>query len=66
MPGNFKVRATRTLRGYYTKDKIYEFVYGNASLNGNHVLLGCMNFKHFQDLYIAAEDFEEVKEGDNE
>ena len=62
MKGNFKVRATRTLRWYYTKDKIYEFIDGNASLNGNYVLLGCMSFKHFQYLYVAAEDFEEVKD----
>lgn len=62
MKGNFKVRATRTLRGYYTKDKIYEFVDGNANLNGNHIVLGCMNFKHFQYLYMAAEDFEETKD----
>ena len=63
MHGNFRIKAIRTLKGCYIKDKVYEFINGNAKLENDIDLIGCQDFAEFQKEYWGAEeDFVEVVE----
>lgn len=63
MNGNFKIKAIRTLKGCYIKDKVYEFTNGSAKIESDINLIGCQDFPEFKEAYWgASDDFIEVVE----